>query len=59
MTPQTTDILEQMGWEFMPTGSEEWTWLKFDGDALTATQGDATWVHDVIIAMEGESHSVQ
>ena len=45
--------LEELGWSFVPTGPEEWTWLLFDEDGLvSAQQGDRVWSHDVKEAKE-------
>jgi hypothetical protein len=41
--------LESLGWEFMPTGPNEWEWLKFDidGNVVVAQQGSAEWCRDL------------
>lgn len=45
------DIMKDLGWQFVPTGPEEWTWIKFDkfGRAV-AYQGDEVWRRDCNIA---------
>ena len=35
------------GWEFMPTGPNEWEWLKFDGEKVVSRQGDVEWDRDL------------
>ena len=39
--------LEAMGWEFMQTAVDEYTWVKYDkhGNEV-GRQGDATWTAD-------------
>lgn len=38
--------LKELGWDIVPTGPEEWEWLKFNGDEVIAREGDDTWWHD-------------
>lgn len=38
----------KLGWEFVPTGPNEWEWLKFDQhDNIIARQGDKEWGSDL------------
>lgn len=48
-TPDTVQhALNALGWEFVPTGPNEWEWRKFDAAGrCVAAQGGATWVADV------------
>ena len=41
--------LKGLGWDFVPTGPNEWKWMKFDGpgNRAIAQQGSATWRIDV------------
>lgn len=42
------DIMLARGWEFVPTGPEEWTWLLFNSaGVIIARQGDARWRRDL------------
>jgi hypothetical protein len=39
--------LKKLGWDFLPTGPNEFDWLKFDKDGnVIARGGDATWAKD-------------
>lgn len=41
------DFMESLGWEYVPTGPNEWEWLKFDASGkCIASQGDETWTKD-------------
>lgn len=43
--------LENMGWDFLPYGPEEWMWMKFDESGKRiAVQGDLVWKEDLGIA---------
>lgn len=45
--------LAAWGWDFMPTGPDEWEWLKFDATgACIARQGDAVWKRDLLAATD-------
>jgi hypothetical protein len=40
--------LEARGWEFVPIGPNEWTWIKFDKDGnVSSFQGDSNWRSDL------------
>lgn len=46
------NILEQQlmarGWSFVPTGPNEWEWMKFDGEGRPlGRQGDIEWLQDL------------
>jgi len=41
--------MHKLGWEFMPTGPNEWSWLKFMHDHPIARQCDKTWAEDVAL----------
>ena len=38
--------LEALGWDFVPTGPNEWEWVKFKDGAPIARQGDDIWRRD-------------
>jgi hypothetical protein len=40
-------ILELDGWDFVPTGPDEWDWLKFNNEGkCVASCGSETWARD-------------
>lgn len=40
--------MQAKGWDFMPTGPNEWDWLKFDAEGnVIAKGGDETWNADI------------
>ncbi len=46
--------LVRLGWEFYPTGPDEFSWLKFDDkDKVVGVQDDGIWLHDYAVATEG------
>lgn len=47
-TQEELSKIELSGWNFLPTGPEEWDWLKADSDGrIVARQGDETWRKDM------------
>ncbi len=41
-------MLDGMGWKFVPTGPNEFDWLKFDKDGMRIAQGGgAVWFEDI------------
>ncbi len=48
LTDHQSKFLKSSGWEFMPTGPDEWTWLKFDKTGNCIGQaGDELWTRDL------------
>ena len=45
--------LEKLGWQFIPTGPDEWEWKKFDSKGnVVAVQNDEMWKKDVWKAID-------
>ena len=45
---QYGEFMKFRGWDFVPTGPNEWEWKLFSPEgAILATQGDSTWAHDL------------
>ena len=41
-------MLDGMGWQFLPTGPDEYSWIKFDGAGVRiASGGDDVWAEDI------------
>ena len=52
-TPEQVLRLKTLGWDFLPTGLNEWDWLKFSKDGIYfAREGDAIWDVDVATVTE-------
>ena len=48
LNQKDVNSMMKLGWEFMPTGPEEWEWVKFDKDgSIIARQGDGDWAEDL------------
>jgi hypothetical protein len=46
--------LRELGWQFYPTGPNEWEWLKFDiSGRLIGCQGDEIWKQDMLRIKRG------
>ncbi len=48
------ELLKKLGWVFVPTGPEEWEWIKFDkGGEPIGRQGSEHWKQDLEKVDEG------
>ncbi len=53
MTPSQLEALNNLGWAYLPTGPDEWDWIKTDGHGkVIARGGDKVWAADVVTAWE-------
>ena len=42
------DKMKAFGWDFVPTGPNEWEWVKFDNAGnVCAREGSKTWHEDI------------
>lgn len=53
MTTSQLAALKDMGWDYLPTGPDEYDWLKIGaGGRVVARGGDKVWAEDVVKAWE-------
>lgn len=51
LSKATIEKLKSWGWDFMPTGPNEWEWMKFDAEGKrVAVGGDSEWQDDLTAA---------
>ena len=59
LSDEAVNALRRMGWDFVPTGPNEWDWLKFGRhEQVIATGGDRVWALDVVKAEMTEAGDV-